>query len=160
MIFNTLLESLNNAKVKYAISGGYAVVIHGFTRATADIDLIVEWNLSQLKKIENVLIDLGFKSRVPVKAEDVFHFRDEYIKKRNMIAWSFYHEKHPLETIDIIIKFDLLDFKTETKMFAQTKLVVLDIPSLIATKQDTQRPKDLEDIRHLEEIYAKKSKSK
>ena len=44
-----VLESLNNAQVRYLVVGGVAVVLRGHLRTTADLDLVV-----QLER-ENVL---------------------------------------------------------------------------------------------------------
>lgn len=39
--FADLLTCLNEAKVEYMIIGGYAVMVHGYLRATQDLDVWV-----------------------------------------------------------------------------------------------------------------------
>src|SRR5439155_1529323 len=39
-LFEPLFEALNTAEVRYVVVGGFAVVLHGHARLTADIDLI------------------------------------------------------------------------------------------------------------------------
>lgn len=40
--FQELLESFNSEGVRYLIVGGYAVIFHGYSRLTKDIDLWIE----------------------------------------------------------------------------------------------------------------------
>ena len=37
-----VLAALNAAEVRYLVVGGVAVVLHGYLRTTADLDLVVE----------------------------------------------------------------------------------------------------------------------
>ena len=57
------------------------------------------------------LQELGFEARLPVSGNEVFNFRKEYIKNKNLIAWSFYNPKEPSEIVDIIITHDLAKLK-------------------------------------------------
>jgi hypothetical protein len=50
-----LITGLSNAGVRYLIVGGVAVVLHGYLRATADLDLII--GLDRPKDIE-ALVEL------------------------------------------------------------------------------------------------------
>lgn len=40
--FSDFLELLNQNEVDYLLVGGYAVIIHGYTRSTGDMDLWVD----------------------------------------------------------------------------------------------------------------------
>jgi len=39
-----VFRKLGDKKVKYAVAGGVALVLHGVVRLTADLDLIVEFS--------------------------------------------------------------------------------------------------------------------
>ena len=39
--FTQLTETLNQRGIDYAVCGGWAMTIHGLTRATIDIDLLI-----------------------------------------------------------------------------------------------------------------------
>ncbi len=41
VFYGEVFKALNKAKVKYVVAGGVAVVLHGYMRATGDLDLIV-----------------------------------------------------------------------------------------------------------------------
>jgi hypothetical protein len=39
--FKSITEALNDARIEYAVCGGWAMAIHGLPRATVDIDLLI-----------------------------------------------------------------------------------------------------------------------
>jgi hypothetical protein len=45
--FATLIGALETAEVDYAVCGGLAMAIHGFPRATIDVDLVVPPNAAE-----------------------------------------------------------------------------------------------------------------
>ncbi|MGE0173534.1 MAG: hypothetical protein AB7T49_12125 [Oligoflexales bacterium] len=152
----TLIEKIcgefAKEKIPYAIVGGFAVALHGAVRGTIDIDIITNIALENFEKIESSLKRMGFASRLPVVAREVFSFREEYIKNRNLIAWSFYNTSNPTEVVDVIITHDLKNFKTAVKEFRGHKLVILAIDDLMAMKEESGRPQDLLDIAALRKL--------
>jgi hypothetical protein len=66
-MFDVLSELLNLVRVfreegvDYAVCGGLAMAVHGFTRATEDIDLLVE--PESLPKVREVAARCGFRLR-------------------------------------------------------------------------------------------------
>ncbi len=152
MFLTTLVKALDHAGVKYAIAGGYAVALHGAVRGTVDIDLVVTISSRSLEAVEKTLLSLGLQSRIPVSGQDIFQFRDEYIKKRNLVAWSFSNSKNPIGLVDIIITHDLAKMKTVEKSVDGIKVKVLAIRDLIAMKRASGRPQDIEDIKALEKL--------
>jgi len=56
----SLCKALNAAGARYVLIGGFAVILHGFVRATKDIDLLVDAsaeNVQRLKRAMAVLPD-------------------------------------------------------------------------------------------------------
>lgn len=152
MFIHNVCNALNAAKIPYAIVGGYAVALHGAVRGTVDIDIVIAWTHQNLKKAEKALNDIGLISLLPVDSKSVFHFRDEYIEKRNMIAWNFYDPKNPMNQVDIIINYDLKNHHTKTFSTASGKIKILSQKDLIAMKKKAARPQDLEDVKALEDL--------
>jgi len=150
MFINQVCEALQKAKIPYAVVGGYAVALHGVPRGTFDIDFVIQWTLNNLVNTENVLKELGLVSRIPVDAQSVFYFRDEYISQRNLIAWNFYDPMTPSHQVDIIINYDLKGSHTKMIKTAYGSLTVLSKKDLIAMKKSSGRPQDLEDVKSLE----------
>lgn len=152
MFFLEVIKGLNAAKIKYALVGGYAVNLHGAQRGTMDIDLVIALDKKSFLKIEEVLKSLGLTSRLPVNGSDVFLFRNEYISKRNMIAWSFTNFKKPNEVVDIIITEDARKMKIQKFSVHNTPVKVASIEDLIQMKKKSKRPQDLSDIDALKRI--------
>ncbi len=149
---NRICSALTAGGVRYAIVGGHAVALHGAVRGTVDVDIALVWNLKSLKSAERALIGLGLVSRLPIEADDVFNFRDEYINKRNLIGWNFYNPSNPVEQVDIVISYDLKAKKTKCIETLQGSIIILGRNELIAMKNTSGRPQDLEDVKALEKL--------
>ena len=153
MFIHEVCDALENEKVPYAIVGGYAVAFHGFMRGTLDIDVVIHWTLENLQKAEKALHRIGLISLLPIDSTTLFHFRDEYILKRNLIAWNFYHPLSPQKQVDLIINYDLKNLNhTKTFQILGTKVQVLTLKDLIKMKKKAGRPQDLIDIAALESL--------
>lgn len=160
MFLTQVTRALNAAKIPYALVGGYAVALHGAVRGTVDIDLILEISLKTFKKVELVFNQIGLESRLPIKAEDVFYFRKEYVEKRNLIAWSFVDPRNPVRIVDIIITLDLSDVSRIKKSISGHPVFIISIEDLIKMKKASGRPQDLSDVSALEVIEKKAGKRK
>ena len=147
-----ICAALRDSGVRYAVVGGYAVVLHGAVRGTVDIDLVFPWEERTLVLAESALNEIGLVSALPVSASDVYAFRDEYIKNRHLIAWKFHNPDDPLEQVDIIINYDLTGKRTKRVELASGAVEVLSIKDLIAMKRESGRPQDIEDVRALEQL--------
>jgi hypothetical protein len=139
-------------RLRYAVVGGYAVALHGAVRGTVDVDIAVAWNLKSLRNAEQALVDMGLLSRLPISAEDVFRFRDEYVGNRNLIAWSFYNPENLTEQVDIVITYDLKGKRTRRIDTADGPVQILSLKNLIEMKRSSGRPQDLEDAGALERL--------
>jgi hypothetical protein len=145
-------SALSAAGVRYAVVGGYAVALHGAVRGTVDVDVILAWNSRSLEAAECALKSLGLVSRLPISAAEVFRFRDEYIRNRNLIAWNFYNPKDLSEQLDIVITADLKGKKVSTVKTPDGPIRVLGREDLIVMKRASGRPQDLEDAAALERL--------
>jgi len=152
MLIDRVVKSLSQHRVKYALVGGYAVALHGAVRGTVDIDFIIALNQRSYRQTEKALNSIGLKSRLPISADDVFNFREEYIKKRNLVAWSFVNPDDPLEIVDIIITKNVKQMKSVIKIVNGTKIKIVAIDDLIKMKRKSGRKQDIEDIRALEKL--------
>ena len=149
---NLICSALTDQGVRYAIVGGHAVALHGAVRGTVDIDIVLVWDLKSLKSAEEALIGIGLVSRLPIDADDVFHFRDEYVHNRNLIAWDFYNPSNPVEQVDIVITYNLKAKKTKNIETLGGSVKILSRKELIAMKRASGRPQDLEDVKALEKL--------
>jgi len=157
MFIIQVCQALEREKVVYAGVGGYAVALHGVVRGTVDVDIAIQWNLSNLQKAERALKDLGLISLLPVDAKTIFQFRNEYIENRNLIAWNFYNPLNPTQQVDLLITYDLQGLKAtkQIKTSAGT-LRILNLEELIQMKLKSGRPQDLEDAKALKSVQKEK----
>jgi len=152
MFLLKLTKELNKHKIPYAIVGGQALAIHGAVRGTMDVDLILKWSLKALEDVESLMHSMQLVPRLPISAKDVYHFKDEYIKNRNLIAWNFYNPIHPSEQVDIIITHDLAELSSTNIKYQDTVIKVLSKKDLIQMKKDSGREQDLFDVEALEKL--------
>lgn len=144
--------ALEAADVRYAVVGGYAVALHGAVRGTVDVDVILAWNLRSLRAAEQALKDMGLVSRLPITADEVFRFRDEYIRNRNLVAWNFHNPGDLTEQLDIVISADLKGKRLQSIRTVDGSVQILARKDLIALKRASGRPQDLADIAALERL--------
>jgi len=152
MLLIRLIKKLDHLKIPYALVGGHAVALHGAVRGTLDIDLVIKWSFKYLKELEGALKNLGLTSRLPLTCEEVFNFKDEYIKNRNLIAWNFVNLKDPSEQVDLILTTDLSGKSVVSKKVGDFQIKVLAKKDLIEMKKQSGRKQDLIDIEALEKL--------
>jgi len=152
MFILKVVKALNAYKVHYAVVGGYAVALHGAVRGTVDLDLIINLTKNSMINAEKALNTIGLKSKIPVSGEDVFNFRGEYIKNKNMIAWNLTNPNNPAESVDIIIPEDLKQYKSKKIKIDNQNIKVISIEGLIKIKEKSSRPQDIEDVKALRRI--------
>lgn len=154
MLLYRVADEFRRHKVRYALVGGYAVALHGAVRGTLDIDVVISLSRSGFQAAERALRNLGMEPRLPVSARQVFDFRKEYIRERNLIAWSFYNPIKPIEVVDILITEDLERIKLKKMKIEGHAINVASIQDLIRMKRSSGRPQDLADIEALRTLLA------
>ncbi len=60
--FRDFLKLLNSRNVRYLLIGGYAVGYHGYSRATADMDLWIDIDPDNAARVVAALLEFGFAS--------------------------------------------------------------------------------------------------
>lgn len=161
MFYENVFKALNKARIKYAVAGGVAVVLHGYIRFTADLDLIIHLEEKNIDKLFDTLRKSGYKPRLPVTKEQFMNKnnREDWIENKGMVVFSFYHQKEHLKNIDIFIE-EPIKFKTIEKSIKRIKagrlsIPVLSLKHLIQIKKLANRERDIMDIINLEAINGK-----
>ena len=152
MFLERVVSALRRARVRFAIAGGHAVALHGAVRGTLDIDLVLTFSRENFTATETALNRMGLRSRLPLKAEEVFDFREEYIRNRNLIAWSFVNPADPTEIVDIILTEDLETVQVDMVPVGGLRLPVVAVADLIRMKEKSGRTQDIEDVQALRRI--------
>ena len=66
--FTDFLRAFSQNKVEHLLVGGYAVILHGYTRSTADMDVWVNKTEKNYQRIAKAFFDFG----TPVFSKDDF----------------------------------------------------------------------------------------
>lgn len=139
---------------RYIIVSGFVVIASGRTRATEDIDMIIE-RISKERFIEmhNELDNLGFECLQSSKPEEIY----EYLENGDGIR---YVRKGSYSPPEMEIKFakdelDEIQLRTRRKLnFTGLDIWFSSVDMNIAFKEELLKsPKDMEDARHLRLIY-------
>jgi predicted nucleotidyltransferase len=139
--FRELLKSLNENGVRYLLVGGYAVGIHGYPRATNDLDIFVASDGANAACVVDALKDFGFggESLTP----------ELFTRKDSLVILG----AEPL-AVDILNYLSGIDFETA---YQRRKLIVhqdveislIGLEDLYANKVAVGRHKDLNDVEEL-----------
>lgn len=159
-LYVPLFEALNQAQVRYVVVGGLATVLHGYARLTADVDLMVDLDVDELRKGIDALTDFGMIPRLPV---DPYEFADpdirrHWIEDKNMRVFSLWKPDEPLLSVDLLtehpIDFENIWSQSDVVELGPVSVRIASIPDLIALKRLASRPQDLIDIEKLLEIQS------
>ena len=155
----TILVNLNHEDIDYLIAGGLAVNAHGYLRFTADIDLVIALNSKNIHKTFSILHRIGYQPQVPVTAEQFADdtLREQWINNKGMKVLNFWSDQHKDTPLDIFV-YEPFDFKHEKQHCLEGEVLpdvstrFVSIPTLIEMKKTAGRPKDKDDIQHLQWI--------
>jgi hypothetical protein len=152
MFLLNVIDAFNSFGVRYALAGGYAVALHGAVRGTLDVDVVIVWTKQNFESCEKALQSIGLTSRLPVKAEEVFSFRKEYLEKRNLFAWSFVNSSNPAELVDVVLTDDLRNLKTKSVRVKGKAVEIISKRDLMAIKTRAGREQDKADVEALKKL--------
>jgi len=141
--FRDFLKALHLYDVDYLLVGGYAVILHGYERVTADMDIWVRCTPENYKKIVQAFNSFG----MPLFDMTLDNFL-------NTEKWDVFRFGRKPVAIDIMTKVKGLNFDQAFK--AGNLITVDDInvrliqyEHLITAKKQTGRSKDIQDLENL-----------
>ncbi len=141
--FSGITHELNQRGINYAVCGGWAVAIHGFLRATLDIDLLIL--TSDLDKAMDAAREKGFDIEgLPLN----FDGGKTQIRRISKID----RRSKELITLDLILVTDIYKDVWEgrkTVKWNQGEYSVVSRRGLMKMKEISGRPKDLIDLDYL-----------
>jgi hypothetical protein len=154
-----VLDALNQAGVRYLVVGGVAVVLHGYLRTTADLDLVIHLEHENALLAVRALAGLGYRPRAPV-APELFAdqtVRDGWVKEKRLMVFSFWHPARPALEVDLFVNepfaFDEVYSRALAVPLDHTTATVIALEDLIALKKASGRPEDQMDIAALEALW-------
>ena len=156
--YEELLQALEDRHIRYLVVGGVAVVLHGFIRATADLDLMIGLEAKNVDAFLTLMKERGYKPKVPVALEDfkAADNRRRWKDDKGMLVISLFHPQRNQELIDVFIDepipFEEAYQRRTLIPLGRIKISVANSADLIKLKEQARRPQDLEDIQALKNL--------
>ncbi len=141
--FRDFLSALNKQEVRYLLVGGFAVILHGYSRTTGDMDIWVERTPENYLRIKQAFLQFGMP---------VFDMTEEnFLSHPN---WDVFTFGVPPVAIDLMVKVKGLAFEscfTNSKLFEDEglKIRTISLNDLLLAKKTAGRSKDLNDLENL-----------
>ena len=143
--FTSLVSRLESEGIEYATCGGLALAVHGFVRATKDIDLLIREE--DLDKCFSIAKSAGYDIEgLPLDFDD----GEFQLRRLSKVE----PESESLITIDFILVTDAIrDVWNEREhvSWGSGEAWVVSRKGLIKMKENAGRDQDLVDIRRLKE---------
>lgn len=150
--YEELLNILNRHKVKYLIVGAYAVVYYTEPRYTKDLDIWIDAETGNAKRVHRALQEFG----APLKD----------IKEEDFTNTTLVYQigVEPVR-VDIIMGISGINFAAAWKgkhkvLFNGVRINIIGIEELIKSKAKTKRPLDRADIESLQKRLRMKGRKK
>jgi len=140
-------KCLYQNEVRYIMVGGFAINLHGYSRATKDIDIWIEDNLENRKRLRKALKEQGSGDYEPIETMQF------------VPGWTNFHLNMGF-LLDVLVEVKGLEHIGFEECFnfaiiAEIEAVpvrFLHYNHLITCKKAAGRPRDLSDIEELEKI--------
>jgi hypothetical protein len=133
--------------VEFVIIGATAFPIHGYARATLDLDIFIRPDPQNVSRLMDALRDFGY-DLADVTPEDLL------TKKVLIRQYLVETDIHPFVSG---LTFDQVWNNKVSGTYGKEKVYYASLDDLIMMKQAAGRPKDLEDLRVLKTLKGKKS---
>lgn len=138
---------MNENHVKYIMVGGFAVNMHGHTRATKDADVWIKDTVENRKKLRKAFRDLDFGDFESIETMQFLPGWTQFYLSNGVI----------LDVMTEMKGIENLSFDECLKMASFADLDGIRVPflhinHLLANKKAVSRPKDKNDIIELEKI--------
>lgn len=146
-----VFATLDRHEVDYVTIGAFAVIAHGYVRATADIDLVARQDRDNLERLAAAFADLGARLRdVDADLLDVDPTDPDVLA--NGASFTLDTDAGPVDYFNDVPGADAYDRLRERAVEATPAGVVVRVAGLddlIRMKRASGRPQDLRDIANL-----------
>lgn len=139
--FSEFLKLLNDHNVEYLLVGGFAVAVHGYPRATADMDVWIRRRRLNAERLVESLREFGFDHDELVP--------ELFLESQRIIRMG----EAPLR-IEILTEIDGVEFeqcavRSEMVTVGEERVPVISLNDLKINKRASGRAKDLDDLENL-----------
>lgn len=142
--YEDLLRLFNKNKVRYCIVGAYAVAYYAQPRYTKDIDILVEPEIENARRIVKSLEEFGFKN-VGLTEKD-------FIRENKIVQLGY----GPMR-VDILTSIKGVSFKDiwprkRSARYGKQKVFFIGLGELIKSKKASKREQDKADLEILNKV--------
>jgi predicted nucleotidyltransferase len=139
MLTEKLLRLLKENRVKFVIIGATAFPVHGYSRATLDIDIFIKAEEQNARRTRKALKEFGYDV-TDITTDDLL---TKKVLIRQYIVESDFHPFVKGTTFD-----DIWKNKVKAR-FGKTFVWFASLDDLIKMKKAARRTKDKEDLKYL-----------
>jgi hypothetical protein len=143
-----LCRALNTCGARYLVVGGFAVIHHGYLRATEDIDLLLDGELDNQARVKKALETLPDKAILELGGDDLRDYTVVRVSDEILV--------------DLMISACGIDYAEASKSIEIAEVAGVPIPfadvHLLLRMKQTHREKDAEDRVFLQRKIAEREK--
>ena len=141
-VFRLLLQHFEKYGVRFALMGGFALHAFGFTRATQDIDILVD--KTDMPKVKNLMDSLGYE--LLHESEDVSNFLGK-MKELGRVDFLHAHRQYAKNMLKRAKVVPLLNGQFQVRVILPEDMIGLKVQS---SSNDPERyHQDMADIESL-----------
>lgn len=150
-----LIERLVRASVEFVVIGGFAVIAHGYVRATRDLEIVPAPSLENFQRLAALLVELGAE-QIGVDANLL---PNQPTDPAGLAEGGSFQLTTALGRLDILQGSDAVPpylrlAATAVKAdFRGHEILVCSLADLIAMKRQAARPQDIADVAALESAH-------
>ena len=142
--FLDFIKALNANSVEYIVVGGYAVIFHGYPRTTGDLDVWVNKSEDNYGRLVNAFNDF----KMPVFDMT----RENFLINPHLDVFAFGRSPVSIEILNAVkgLDFAKAHVNAVSKVIDDTPVRFLSHTDLLTAKRAANRPRDINDIEHLQ----------
>lgn len=112
--FEAFVQAPERAEVRYLVTGGFAVNVHGYIRLTMHVDLAIALDSGNIHNAFHALPTLGYQPIVPITADAFTNTeqRQRWREEKGMQVLSFYSTGFPATSVGVFV-YVPSDFRQE-----------------------------------------------
>jgi hypothetical protein len=150
--FGELLEKLAHADVRYVLVGGGAVLLHGHSRVTADLDILIEATEDNARRLLAALATWGEGAGAELSMEELAVPQMGALRVIEGFALDIFTLMRARALKRDITYADLINDAQHRTLSNGVKVIYASMDRLLDLKANTGRPKDASDTAILTEI--------
>ncbi len=141
-VLKLLIENFEKHQIRFALMGGFALHVAGFTRATQDIDFLID--REDLPKVKGLMFSFGYE--LLHESEDTTNFLGK-LKELGKVDFLHAHRSYAKAMLQRARDHEVFDGKFKIKVIVPEDLIGLKVQ---ASSNDPERyHQDMADIEYV-----------